>query len=99
MNKTVRELSKKEAENISGGYVVKVNPKDIESEKLDLKKYLVVDNQTSKIIGSFEKYEDAVACDAVEHSNKDWVYKVPKGELKNHVFKSLDDGSIVFKQW
>ena len=102
MNKTkpsVKKLGAGESSSISGGFVVKVNPKDLEKEKLDLKKYLVVDNSTGKIINSFDKYDDAVACDAVEHSNKDWIYKVTKGDLKNHIFKSLDDGSMVFKHY
>lgn len=95
----VREISREEMTNISGGYVVKVNPKDIEKEKLELKKYWVVDNTSGKILNSFDKYEDAVASDAVAHSNKDWVYKVPNGDLKNHIFKSLDDDSLVYKMW
>ena len=95
----VREINKKEMENVTGGYVVKINPKDVEKEKLGLKEYLVIDEQSDKVINSFDKYEDAVASDAVANWDKDWVIKVPQGELHNHIFKSSDDGSLVFKEW
>ena len=95
----VKEMDKQSMENISGGYVVKVNQEDIEGEKLTLKKYWVVDNKSGKILNSFDRYEDAIASDAVAHANKDWVYTVPKGGIHDHVFKSLDDGSLVYKIW
>ncbi len=97
--KNVREISKEEMANVTGGYVVKVNPKDVEEAKLGLKKYLVIDDQNGKILNSFDKYEDAVASDAVANSDEDWVLRVPQGELHNHIFKSPYDGSLIFKEW
>lgn len=97
--KNVRKISKEDMANVTGGYVVEVNSKDPEKEKLGLKKYLVIDEQSNKIINSFDKYEDAVASDAVANWDKNWVLKVPQGELHKHIFKSPDDGSPVFLEW
>ena len=97
--KNVREVSQEEMENISGGYVIKVSKEDLENEKLDLKKYWVVDNSTGKVLNSFDKFEDAVASDAVAHADKEWIHTVPEGSLHDHLFKSRDDDSLVYKMW
>ncbi|MDO4200169.1 MAG: hypothetical protein Q4D57_05410 [Clostridia bacterium] len=97
--KNVREISKEEMANVAGGYIVEVNPKDAENEKLGKKKYLVIDEQSDKILNSFNEIEDAIASDAVANYDRDWVLKVPKGKLHKHILKSPDDGSLVFKEW
>jgi len=97
--KNVKEISKEEMANVTGGYVVEVDPNDIDKEKLGLKRYLVVNDQNGKILNSFDKCEDAFAADAVANWDKDWTLKMPQGELHKHISKSADDGSLIFKEW
>ena len=58
-----------------------------------------MESESGKILNSFDKYEDAVAADAIAHSDKAYIYNVPEGGLHGHVFKSLDGDSLVWKPW
>ncbi len=99
---TIKNLNRKETEHVSGGYVVQVNPSDLEKENINLKRYLVVedeeDSSTGKVIDSFDNLESAIACDAINSSDSYYIYKVQSGELDEKVFKSLD-GNYIFKRW
>lgn len=94
--KNFKELNREDLANISGGLIVKAPKEDLEKEKVDLKKYIVVDFD-GKIVKSFDNYDDAAQFEFSKHKDM-YTYTLQEGELKDKVYKTLD-GEYIFKMY
>ena len=81
----ISKLSQEGEENVSGGYIVQVDPVDLKEMHLDFKPYLVIDPKTHKVLGSYETKDEAIKKD-YWLSKIDVNFILDKGELKNRIF-------------
>lgn len=92
----IQKLDGDEENNISGGYIVHADPEALREMHLDFKPYLVIDDKTKKIIGSFDTMKEAEVLDYGQLRNvssgfnkeetKERIYSNGQGEYMCDVF-------------
>ena len=75
------KLSEKDLSKVPGGAVIRVNPEDLREMNINLKPYLVVDEASNRIVGSYDSPEEAKLRDYSKP-----LTTINKSELQNRIY-------------